>query len=1228
MGNASSNQLQVVATEEAAIETLLFDVHRHTLVAFSKDLMLVQHTVDPNTGAVTKSTEAKLAGREMSGACWVGPSILAIGTNQNSVRLWDLDDNELSMLQIKSASSRIVSVASDMTQGLLVGGCDDGAIYVWQFQGDKVENAESFSDKWEQWPGIGVESCGEFSDVLIGGGKGSIAVQGNAGVSILRRQSMNTAFGGNTSAVQVSGSRVVVQSEEMATNLETDITIKGLSANGNFIAIWSGQQAGIYELIKAHKVTRSVGVFKSDSMNVQVLNETAFVMNGPNVLGLSYTGSTKQQLRVHESDSPVTSIDVNNEFLAAATAGCHIIVWDMAKHQARQVCPAKCVSDDVDVVKNVKVNATGTLVSFLAETGGKDDSSIWIWDTVSNAIHTFDFAPTHRVPISHHWEASEAQLLAVEATESTEEEGGRADAVSNEAVTMFVTAEDGVIVQHRIGLSHTDGALIGIQVPFLIHVDKSSSAEGGAIVRATSKRVIPSFDGLEGASADVKAAMMQFSFNLAINNMDEAFKAVRAIKNKKVWESMAKMCVQSKRIDVAGVCIGSMGNAVGARALRESAKDEEPEAQAACLASHLGMNDVAEQLYKESGRYDLLNTFYQNSGRWEEALEVAKRHDRPHLRLTHYNYGKFLEGCGKMKEAERRYEASLTHNFEVPRMYSDDPDQLENYISRSGSKKLQKWWAQYLESQGVDFMPRALEYYERADDALSLARVHCYCGDMEKAKEVVDTTGNAAAAYHLARQYENQERIEDAIAYYEKAGCYNSAIRIAKENGRREDIGRLALMSTKNDMIEVATFYESEGMVDKAVELYHKGGRVGHALSLCFEHNLTDEMPEDLTQINDPALLRQAADFFIKRAKFDKAVNLLLTSKEYEEAVEICRAQQVFVTDELAEKFTLEKGDDNSFRNMILEKVAECCVDQGSFQLATQKFTQAGNKVKAMKALLKCADTGKIIFYAQKCRSKDIYIMAANYLQTLDWRNDSDIMTNITVFYTKGKALEKLSHFYEVCAQNEIDEYQSYDKALTALKEAQKCLNKARMKDRDEQEQRLHSLQTKIVLIERFVSIRALAETEPGEMLNLAEQLLREPDLETALQIGDVYGVMVEQLALNQNFQGAYDMMRQMRDRIPNVNMAYYINQQTIETVENTLGIPKGHGRGAEEHGGGGDGGDGGGGGGGSGVSRGADLDDDDDGIEEDVVERPATAHGMAARKFDEAMDGNRMSEA
>lgn len=40
--------------------------------------------------------------------------------------------------------------------------------------------------------------------------------------------------------------------------------------------------------------------------------------------------------------------------------------------------------------------------------------------------------------------------------------------------------------------------------------------------------------------------------------------------------------------------------------------------------------------------------------------------------------------------------------------------------------------------------------------------------------------------------------------------------------------------------------------------------------------------------------------------------------------------------------------------------------------------------------------------------------------------------------------------------------------------------------------------------------------------------------------------------------------MEDMRQRVPNVNMAYYINIKTIETIHKQLGIPLGRGMGAE----------------------------------------------------------------
>lgn len=49
------------------------------------------------------------------------------------------------------------------------------------------------------------------------------------------------------------------------------------------------------------------------------------------------------------------------------------------------------------------------------------------------------------------------------------------------------------------------------------------------------------------------------------------------------------MCVKRRRIDVAAVCLGNMGNAAGARALRLARSEKETSAQLAIMALQLNM---------------------------------------------------------------------------------------------------------------------------------------------------------------------------------------------------------------------------------------------------------------------------------------------------------------------------------------------------------------------------------------------------------------------------------------------------------------------------------------------------------------------------------------------------------------------------------------------------------------------------------------------------------------
>lgn len=73
----------------------------------------------------------------------------------------------------------------------------------------------------------------------------------------------------------------------------------------------------------------------------------------------------------------------------------------------------------------------------------------------------------------------------------------------------------------------------------------------------------------------------------------------------------------------------------------------------------------------------------------------------------------------------------------------------------------------------------------------------------------------------------------------------------------------------------------------------------------------------------------------------------LLCCLQYFEALELCQQHSVKITEKLAEKMTLAKDDaQGEIRMKLLDKVADLCFLQGSYHLATKKYTQAGNKGK------------------------------------------------------------------------------------------------------------------------------------------------------------------------------------------------------------------------------------------------------------------------------------------
>ncbi|XP_058706170.1 intraflagellar transport protein 140 homolog isoform X4 [Poecile atricapillus] len=531
------------------------------------------------------------------------------------------------------------------------------------------------------------------------------------------------------------------------------------------------------------------------------------------------------------------------------------------------------------------------------------------------------------------------------------------------------------------------------------------------------------------------------------------------------------------------------------------------------------------------------------------------------LNFSYYLTAGDMDEAFKSIKLIKSYEESDTHRFEVPRMLSEDLQALENYINKMKDKSLWKWWAQYLESQSD--MESALKYYALAQDYFSLVRVHCFQGNIQKAAEIANETGNGAASYHLARQYESQEDIKQAVHFYSRAQAFNNAIRLCKANNLDDQLMNLALLSSPEDMIEAACYYEEKGdQMDRAVMLYHKAGHFSKALELAFatqQFGALQLIAEDLDEKSDPALLARCSGFFIEHAQYEKAMELLLKAKKYHEALQLCLEQNLTITEELAEKMTVSKESQDlseESRRELLEQIADCCMRQGNYHMATKKYTQAGNKLKAMRALLKSGDTEKIIFFAGVSRQREIYIMAANYLQSLDWRKDAKIIANIISFYTKGGALDLLAGFYDACAQVEIDEYQNYEKAHRALTEAYKCLSKAKARSPVEQESKLRHLQSRMSLMKRFIHAQRVYPEDTEEAVRQCELLLAEQDFDDAIRYGDVLGFLIQHYAQVEEFHTAYRYLEEMQKRIPASNLSYYVSPQTMETVHQGAGVP------------------------------------------------------------------------
>ncbi|XP_015590632.1 intraflagellar transport protein 140 homolog [Cephus cinctus] len=1205
--DAQGQCTEVLNTDGASIHCLLHHQTRDSLVIMTEGLNIGHFQADPITGRLTELTKVKLSGRSdisRSGPalCWCGGNTLAVVTGELTVRCWDLHTGDTYVLSPPDSATGNIATPQEIctslsfckNNGTLAAGTNLGTIYLWK----RKSNNDSDENGWPTIP----ESCTIHGTVkqLIWGAtflrSPLLAVNCITNVFILRQQPMCASYNDGVSASQISPKQILIEVEAQSYTLKTDIQVQIVAVDREYIAVSSSRHIAVYKINKDSTLhTTVIGSFNCDTEKILIHDSSLIILTPVAIQLRSMEGTINQTLPTTPEEGEPIAMELTGQYLTVASLNGILKIWDLSKREAklytRAMTAYEAIDDFAEIIE-ARCNIDCRCVSITVAMANLMPSSIlYIWDIETDQIYEYDFADNDnvnddndsslaskckgRLVTAHCWDADDPRLLICRAQKLETRDsrptsrliGIEDKEVSSSVVlvSLFATPDHGIVIQDVRSIKDENCRLLGVQSPYIIILNSE-------IIQTSESKVVRllmrDFEELGVCDTATKKAILDFSFYISIANMDEAFKAIKTIQNEAIWKSLARMCVKTKQLDMAVLCLGHMKHARGARALREAMQDESLnlDAKVGVLAVELGLHNDAIRLFRGAKRLDLVCSLLEACNKFEESIELASNENKIREKTSYYNYAKALEQDGKITEAIDMYTKADCHRFEVPRMLLLRPRELQAYLTNSDDLEIKNWHAQYTESTGD--METALKLYENANDNLAMTRLLCYLNREDEVCELVMRTNHAASAYHLAAHYESKNNVAQAVHFYSMARAYTNAIRLCKENDMSEELWPLAMLAPRQSQIDAAKYYEENDQPDKAVLLYHKAGLLRKALDLAFktqQYNALQLITMDVNADSDPALIQKCADYFVQNEQVDKAVDLLATGKRYIEALDLIEAHNIVLTEDLAEKMTLEKAENDPERERsrisTLERIGEIAFEQGNYHLATKKFTQAGNKLRAMKALLKSGDTEKICFFAQVSRQREIYIMAGNYLQSLDWQNQPEVLKNIINFYSKGKAMDLLANFYVACAQVEIDEFQNYDKALDALNQASRCLAKVSSpRDPEVHKRAMDVVNGRMSTIKRYLDIKKLfdrgeTETAMAQVRQLIDS--QSSDLEQSVRRGDLFATITQHYANIGETNKARATVEELKRLVPGINLSYYFNVNLLEVLGYKINVQR-----------------------------------------------------------------------
>ena len=805
----------------------------------------------------------------------------------------------------------------------------------------------------------------------------SLIITSDYNVTLVDNRYSSSSNFNNTVALQTGLSTVVILNEAdhgVFAFLDIGIDLIDIEMDNNHICIWNDTEVHVYKIDGCNKCE----LFSNIAIRVQdiaIHEDSLYLAKESSLLVTDMFGVQRLTITLPPEEGKILFLDTSCDQLAMMTSCGVIKTMDIRKREPKLLANGRLDLNHLcgshHRVVSMKCNADGSILSILSESASNFQELHFYDSNTENIVLLEHFDGQDSKIMSQYWDPSFSRLFVCEIRSKNE--------ATTHTLTLFVSESLNISVHEKTNLK-ISSRLVGVNAPKKLFVNSSSS------LRHPDELYTQYIMGLEDANTmnpESLSALVDFAYYLTIGDIDKAHICILPFHSNITWHKLAQACVFHDRLDIAEKCLMKLGNGNGVDAVRRASKD----VALAEVAIQLGMLDEAEKLYRNWNRFDLLCDLFRRQGRWKEAFNIVPASCLQSHTLNE-QYKMKLDLTKERDDYFTKNTKSTTLKKKQLLQLILDKKPVESFLRKDNDIDLLNWYAEYMESIGE--IDRAKDLYNMTGNTLGLVRLACVKGDLTTAFTLVRDRKSCVGAYHLARYLEAKGDIEGAISCFARSGKYNYAIRLSKKFGINKEIMNFAMQSESSKTIECANYLEGKGQKENAAELFIQAGEKKRALALVMqlplENNgklqadvlgiikgLQDDVPDDLAT--------KCVIFLIKSGNTYGAFEILQAKgKDLNAFFDLYLQYNIPLTESVIDDVS-KRFKDHLTKSLSL-KIASILKAQGNYVLACKKFTQGGDRSNAIKCLLLGGDIDSIISYAITSRTKEVYIIAANYLQT------------------------------------------------------------------------------------------------------------------------------------------------------------------------------------------------------------------------------------------------------